>query len=210
LRGNNPVAVPVAAEIKMTPMHQVSDEGGYLKGQLLVAMPTMGDPRFERSVIYLFAHSEKGAMGLVVNKILSSITFPELMSQLDIKPGPLAQEVVVHFGGPVETGRGFVLHSDDYQLEATGTIDDGVALTATVDVLKAIADGVGPRRSLLALGYAGWAPGQLDAEIQANGWLSVPADEDLLFGSNLLEKWPRAVAKLGVDVSRLSGAAGHA
>jgi putative transcriptional regulator len=191
-------------------MERVSGTDGYLKGQLLVAMPTMGDPRFERTVIYLFAHSESGAMGLVINKALDSITFPDLMGQLKITPGVPEQQIVVHFGGPVETGRGFVLHSADYQRDATVVVDEDVALTATVDVLKAMASGRGPRRSLLALGYAGWAPGQLDAEIQANGWLHVPPDEELLFGRNLGEKWPRAVAKLGIDVSRLSGAAGHA
>jgi putative transcriptional regulator len=191
-------------------MERVSGTDGYLKGQLLVAMPTMGDPRFERTVIYLFAHSESGAMGLVVNKALDNITFPDLLSQLKITPGVTEQPIVVHFGGPVETGRGFVLHSTDYQRDATVVVDEDVALTPTVDVLKAIASGRGPRRSLLALGYAGWAPGQLDAEIQANGWLHVPPDEELLFSPNLGEKWPRAVAKLGIDVGRLSGAAGHA
>ncbi|HYM33642.1 MAG TPA: YqgE/AlgH family protein [Candidatus Cybelea sp.] len=189
---------------------QQDDNGGYLKGQLLVAMPTMGDPRFERSVIYLFAHSEAGAMGLVVNKVLDKITFPDLMGQLGIKKIPAEQRIAVHFGGPVDTGRGFVLHSADYVRDATVVVGDNLALTATIDVLKSIAAGQGPRRRLLALGYAGWAPGQLDAEIQANGWLHVSADDDLIFSPNLSEKWPRAVAKLGIDVSRLSGAAGHA
>ena len=191
-------------------MRRRAETNGYLKGQLLVAMPTMNDPRFERTVIYMFAHSETVTMGLVVNKPLDAITFPELMSQLKIDTGPAEQQTVVHFGGPVETGRGFVLHSTDYEREATVVVDNNVAITATVDVLKAIATGHGPRRSLLALGYAGWAPGQLHAEIQANGWLNVPADEELIFSPNLAEKWPRAIAKLGIDVSRLSGAAGHA
>lgn len=191
-------------------MESTNDNGGYLEGQLLVAMPSMQDPRFERAVIYLFAHSPSGAMGLVVNKVLDSITFPDLLGQLDIDPGPQDEQILVHFGGPVETGRGFVLHSVDYIRDATMLVGENVALTATVDVLRAIAAGRGPRRSLLALGYAGWAPGQLDAEIQANGWLSVPADEEIIFETLLPEKWSRAVAKLGVDVSRLSGNAGHA
>ena len=191
-------------------MKQPVTDSSYLDGQLLVAMPGMGDPRFERTVIYLFAHSPSGAMGLVVNKALDSITFPDLMQQLNIDPGPQAEQIIVHFGGPVETGRGFVLHSADYVRDATMMIGDGMALTATVDVLKAIAAGEGPRRSLLALGYAGWAPGQLDAELQANGWLVVPSDEDLVFGPDLGSKWPAAVAKLGIDLSHLSGEAGHA
>ena len=191
-------------------MTQTLADGPYLKGQFLVAMPGMNDPRFARSVIYLFAHSASGAMGLVVNKPLDTITFSELLQQLGIDPGPDHEQITLHFGGPVETGRGFVLHSSDYVRDATMMIGEDMALTATIDVLKAIAAGQGPRRSLLALGYAGWAPGQLDAEIQGNGWLVVPADQDLVFGGNLGSKWPRAVAKLGIDLSQLSGDAGHA
>jgi len=191
-------------------MGKHADDDLYLEGQLLVAMPTMTDPRFERTVIYLFAHSAAGAMGLVVNKPLDNITFPDLMNQLGIEPPPVEQQIAVHFGGPVDTGRGFVLHSTDYVRDATMMVGDKVALTATIDVLKAIAAGQGPRRKLLALGYAGWAPGQLDAEMQANGWLNVPADEDIVFDHNLANKWPRAVAKLGIDLSHLSGQAGHA
>ena len=191
-------------------MAKQSKDDTYLEGQLLVAMPTMTDPRFERTVIYLFAHSAAGAMGLVVNKALDNITFPDLMSQLGIEPPPVDQQIAVHFGGPVDTGRGFVLHSTDYVRDATMMVGDKVALTATVDVLKAIAAGNGPKRRLLALGYAGWAPGQLDAEMQANGWLNVPADEDIVFDRNLAGKWQRAVAKLGIDLSHLSVEAGHA
>lgn len=187
-----------------------TNENGYLEGQLLVAMPAMVDARFAHSVIYLFAHSSSGAMGLVVNKALDGITFPDVIRQLGIESGPVDRQIRVHFGGPVETGRGFVLHSADYQHEATLRVGQDVALTTTIDVLKAIASGYGPRRRLLALGYAGWAPGQLDAEIQANGWLSVPADDELIFGPNLDAKWTRAMGKLGIDPSHLASQSGHA
>ncbi len=188
----------------------MTTSSGYLEGQMLVAMPQMTDPRFAKSVIYMCAHSADGAMGLVVNKQISSITFPDLLRQLDVDAGSSTEHIRVHFGGPVESGRGFVLHSDDYMQDATLVVDQGIALTATVDVLKAIALGKGPQRSLLALGYAGWAPGQLDAEIHANGWLNVDADEDLIFGSDSGGKWQKAMKKLGIDLTMLSGAAGRA
>ena len=149
-------------------------------------------------------------MGLVVNKVIDTIKFPDLLRQLNIEPVAPSSIIQVHFGGPVETGRGFVLHSDDYHKDATLVIRNGIALTATVDVLRAIAEGQGPRRSLLALGYAGWAPGQLDAELQANGWLTCAADENLVFGGDLDAKWGGAVRKIGVDPTKLSSLAGHA
>lgn len=183
---------------------------GYLEGQLLIAMPTMGDPRFERTVIFMCAHSAQGAMGLVVNKLATQITFRELLDQLSVDAPAVQRDIRVHFGGPVETGRGFVLHSADYQQESTLLVGKQVGLTATVDILRAIADGAGPRLGLLALGYAGWAPGQLDSEIQANGWLNAPADLELLFDGELDTKWERALHKVGVDVSFLSSDAGHA
>ena len=183
---------------------------GYLTGQLLVAMPQMRDPRFARSVIYMCAHNADGAMGLVVNRRVGSITFDDLLQQLGIGPNRRNDEIRIHFGGPVEQGRGFVLHSADYQQSGTMRVDDGVALTATLDILKEMAAGGGPRRSLLALGYAGWGPGQLDAEIQANGWLQVPADEALVFDEDIDNKWERAIGKIGIDFSMLSGDAGHA
>ncbi len=189
--------------------HATAD-AGYLTGQLLVAMPQMRDPRFARSVIYMCAHSAEGAMGLVVNRRAGSISFDDLLQQLEIGPNHRSDDIRVHFGGPVEQGRGFVLHSSDYLHSGTLRVDDHVALTATLDILKQLAAGGGPRRSLLALGYAGWGPGQLDAEIQANGWLSVPADEELLFDDALDNKWQRAITKIGIDFSMLSGDAGHA
>ncbi len=183
---------------------------GYLTGQLLIAMPNMRDPRFARSVIYVCAHNADGAMGLVVNRLIGSVTFPDLLEQLGIEGGTACEEIRVHFGGPVESGRGFVLHSGDYRHDSTLQVDEEMALTATVDILTDIAQGRGPRCSLLALGYAGWGPGQLDSEIQANGWLNVAADETLVFDDELESKWERAIGKLGIDVSLLSGEAGHA
>lgn len=191
-------------------MSEMDSSSGYLTGQLLVAMPQMQDPRFERSVIYVCAHTADGAMGLVVNKLMDSLSFEDLLSQLNIDGDEASDEIRVHFGGPVETGRGFVLHSADYVQDGTLVIDDNVALTATIDVLRSIADGDGPRHSLLALGYAGWGAGQLDDEIQANGWLSVPADDSLVFGGNLDTRWEAAMGKLGVNVNMLSGEAGRA
>jgi putative transcriptional regulator len=191
---------------------------GYLDGQFLVAMPAMTDKRFARSVIYVCAHSVQGAMGLIVNQRAPHITFPELLGQLSITgedgDGGLDADLVdmdVHVGGPVETGRGFVLHSSDYfAADSTLPIDDGVSLTASVDILKAIAVGKGPDRAILALGYAGWRPGQLESEIQANGWLHCPADHDLLFDRDLDQKYSRAMSKIGIDPSHLVSEAGHA
>jgi putative transcriptional regulator len=186
------------------------EETDGLAGQLLVAMPQMQDPRFARTVIFLCAHTPEGAMGLVVNRLVHSITFPDLLEQLGVEPALGGNEIRVHFGGPVESGRGFVLHTADYNREGTLPINSGIALTATVDILRDIARGTGPRQRLLALGYAGWGPGQLDAEIQANGWLQVPADEQLVFGGDLDNKWEQALAKLGIDFGRLSSESGHA
>ena len=182
----------------------------YLTGQLLIAMPGMSDPRFVKTVIYMCAHSEEGAMGLVINKPMPSITFVQLLDQLGIDCSDAMDDDKVHFGGPVESGRGFVLHSDDFQHEGTMVVDNGIALSATIDVLRAIAQGGGPRLHMLALGYAGWGPGQLDAEIQANGWLHAPADDTLVFDKDLSSKWERAIAKLGISPAMLSGDAGHA
>lgn len=184
--------------------------GTSLEGQILIAMPSMGDPRFERTVILMCAHSPQGAMGLVVNKLIDHITFPELLKQLGIPVGDGVEQIHVHFGGPVETGRGFVLHSTDYVQAGTLGINGDIGLTPTIDILKAIAAGEGPRHSLLALGYAGWGPGQLDSEMQANAWLSAPADLELLFECRLDQRWSRALGKLGIDITRLSSEAGHA
>ena len=191
-------------------MSESLKDSGYLTGQMLIAMPQMQDPRFVRTLVYVCAHTAEGAMGLVVNRLFTSLSFPDLLEQLNIKPTPICDQIRVHFGGPVEPGRGFVLHSTDYVQETTLLVDELVGLTATVDVLKAIAESQGPRSSLLALGYAGWAAGQLDGEIRENAWLNVSADEELLFGTAIENKWERAIAKIGVDFSMLSGEAGHA
>src|SRR5580765_4023158 len=195
-----------------------SSDNGYLDGQILIAMPVMSDPRFERSVIYLCAHSAEGAMGIIVNRPAGSIDFPGLLVQLDIikkadqiKLPENAETMRVLKGGPVETGRGFVLHSSDFFIQdATLRIDEEICLTATVDILKAIAKGAGPKHAILALGYAGWAPGQLEDEIQHNGWLHCDADEELIFGDDVDEKYQRALRKIGIDLAMLSNEAGHA
>jgi putative transcriptional regulator len=189
--------------------NQIPDDST-LTGQLLVAMPHMADSRFARTVVYLCAHSAEGAMGLVVNRLIDSLSFHSLLDQLGLEANGEALEMPVHFGGPVESSRGFVLHSADYIQDSTLVIDEDIALTATIDVLKAIASGAGPRQRVLALGYAGWGAGQLDAEIQANGWLMVPADHELVFGVDNDTKWERSMAKIGIDLSLLSTQAGHA
>lgn len=185
-------------------------EEGYLTGQLLIAMPNIGDPRFNRSVIYLCAHSADGAMGLVINKPADEIGFDELLSQLGVLGEETHDKVEVYAGGPVETGRGFVLHTDDYCQDSTLLVADGLGLTATIDILRAIASGNGPSQCLLALGYAGWSAGQLENELQTNGWLSVDADPMILFESKSDAKWGQAIAKVGVDVSFLSNDSGRA
>ena len=177
---------------------------------MLIAMPQMRDPRFARSVIFMCAHTVEGAMGLVINRLFDAMTFPELLDQLGIEPTRRCDRIQIHFGGPVESGRGFVLHSADYMQDTTLLVDENVGLTATIDVLKAIADGEGPRHSMLALGYAGWGAGQLDGEIRDNVWLVAPTTQSLLFGHDLEHKWQQAMASLGIDFGMLSGQAGHA
>ncbi|HEY8125020.1 MAG TPA: YqgE/AlgH family protein [Methylocystis sp.] len=193
-------------------------ERRFLDGQLLIAMPSMLDQRFARSVIYLCAHSEEGAMGIVVNQPARVRNFPDLLVQLQviapqerISLPSRAEDIQVLSGGPVQTDRGFVLHTPDFFLDnSTLPIDDGVSLTATIDILRAIAAGRGPDRALLALGYAGWDPGQLEEEIQRNGWLNCPTDPALLFDHDLETKYARALRSIGVDPQRLSTHAGHA
>lgn len=194
---------------------QDEEESGFLEGQLLIAMPTMTDPRFQRAVIYICAHSEDGAMGLIINRAAENLSAPELLQRLGISTdiedsSENTIELPVQFGGPVEKGRGFVLHSPDYFVEdSTLEIDDDISLTATLDILRAIAEGRGPERALLALGYAGWSPGQLESEIHANGWLNSDPDPDIVFGDALETKYERALAKLGIDLSHLASDAGH-
>jgi putative transcriptional regulator len=191
---------------------------GYLDGQLLIAMPGMSDERFARAVIFICAHSAEGAMGIVLNRPAADLSLPDLLVQLDIVPEAdrirLPTEVgkmQVLMGGPVETSRGFVLHSPDFHIDqSTLPIDDSICLTATIDILRAIARGQGPRNAVLALGYAGWSAGQLESEIQANGWLNCPADTELIFNSAADTRYLLALRKIGIDPGMLSMDAGHA
>lgn len=189
-----------------------------LEGQLLIAMPNMTDGRFDHSVIYVCSHSEQGAMGLVLNQISRHLSLEDLFLQLNIlnedtaiRLPPKLREMNVHKGGPVEVERGFVLHSDDFVIDkATLPISGGICLTATLEILRAMAEGNGPEQAMLALGYSGWAPGQLESEIQENGWLTGPADPDLVFDPVYDDKWQRALVSMGVDPMMLVGDAGHA
>ncbi|MBN2751731.1 MAG: YqgE/AlgH family protein [Rhodospirillaceae bacterium] len=182
----------------------------YLTGQCLIAMPGMPDPRFEHTVVYLCAHSEEGAMGLILNRELADMPITRLMEQLNISITPNIENMRVHFGGPVDSARGFVLHSADFMSEASMLVDSRHALTSTMDILRAVAEGRGPRHSLMVLGYAGWGAGQLDAEIKDNAWLIAPPDDALLFGPDNAKKWRNALEKLGIDVAKLSSLSGNA
>ena len=192
--------------------------GDSLQGQLLIAMPGMQDKRFARSVVYMCTHNKDGAMGLIINQHAQHISFPDLLVQARILPEnarrmvpPAVMAMKVHVGGPDETGRGFVLHTREYRgTDSTVVIDGEVALTATIDILRAIARGKGPDRSLLALGCAGWGSGQLEREMGANGWLHGPADKDLVFDNQLDHKYERALARIGVSSAHLVAEAGHA
>lgn len=186
------------------------DDETTLRGRLLIAAPSIGDPRFDRTVIYMCAHSaDKGAMGLVVNKPVDGLDFKDLFEQLDIEDVSI-DALPVHYGGPVETSRGFVLHTSDYGADDGAAVTDDVSLTATLDILREIAAGGGPEKRILALGYSGWAPGQLEDEIKASGWLVAEADNAILFDADMDKKWTQALAKIGVDASFLSGQSGSA
>jgi len=193
-----------------------SAERGFLDDQFLIAMPGMKDDRFARSVIYICAHSDEGAMGLIINQA-QQMLFPDLLVQLGIlkeqeaiRLPQEARDFVVRNGGPVDRSRGFVLHSGDYRVESSLTVSDDVCLTATVDILRAISAGRGPRHALMALGYSGWGAGQLESEIAQNGWLTCPANTELLFDPDIDRKYDRILAAIGIDVAHLSAAAGHA
>ncbi|MDV7142223.1 YqgE/AlgH family protein [Tropicimonas sp. TH_r6] len=182
-----------------------------LSGKLLIAMPGMGDPRFDHAVIYLCAHSEDGAMGLIVNQAAADLAFGDLLEQLEIDASDESLPTQIHVGGPVEHGRGFVLHSGEYDLpDSTLRVDADFGMTATLEVLEDMAMRRGPARALLALGYSGWAPGQLEDEIGQNGWLTCDASPDLVFGTENAQKWEKALAVLGVDPLTLSASAGRA
>ena len=182
-----------------------------LAGKLLIAMPGMGDPRFDKSVIYMCAHSDEGSMGLIVNKPAPGVKMDDLLDQLSIPKGPGSRGLMVHFGGPVEHGRGFVLHSADYtQNESTLQVDERFGMTATRDILQDMAAGTGPDQRIVALGYAGWGAGQLDAEIHRNGWLTCDATPQIVFAAENTAKWTAALKSLGIDPLTLSATAGRA
>ncbi len=189
-------------------------DASYLTGKLLLAMPAIGDPRFHRSVIYVCAHDENGAMGLVINYPAPALKFASLLEQLgissDIEVDVKDLDLPVLNGGPVETSRGFLLHSNDFIQEDTVNVDDDFSITGTTDALKAVADGQGPDKALFILGYAGWTPGQLEQELQQNAWLVVDPDPTLIFASNAEDKWMMAMDKLGLDPALLSGEMGSA
>lgn len=189
---------------------------GFLDDHFLIAMPGMKDDRFARTVIYVCAHSEEGAMGLIINQA-QKMRFPDLIVQLGIikeheaiRLPDRARNFVVRNGGPVDRSRGFVLHSDDYRVESSLPVSEEVCLTATVDILRAISAGRGPRHALMALGYSGWGAGQLEEEIAQNGWLTCPADMGLLFDADIDRKYDRILASIGVNLTHLSMSAGHA
>jgi putative transcriptional regulator len=182
----------------------------WLTGNLLIAMPTMEDPRFTRSVILICSHNEDGAMGIVINKLFGALNFSALMEQLEMEASLPAPDIDVHSGGPVEPGRGFVLHSLDYTAETTGRVTPEIGLTSTIDILRDMAKLEGPAQALLALGYAAWSGGQLEAELQQNGWLVLPAKSELVFDRALESKWERALAGLGITPALFSGEAGRA
>jgi putative transcriptional regulator len=184
---------------------------GFLLGKLLVALPGMPDPRFEKTVIFMCAHSDQGAMGLIVNKPFEGLSFREMLAKLDLVVTANTPDPPILFGGPVGTGQGFVLHTSEYAGgEATMPVTSEISLTATIDILRAIAEGRGPERSLFALGYAGWGPGQIEGELTSNGWITCEADQRIVFGHDCEGKWRAALASLGADITGLSSDAGRA
>lgn len=198
--------------VTQAPVRKRAVEGeNFLEGKLLIALPGMPDPRFEKSVIYMCAHSVEGAMGIMINRAVEGVQFRELMEKLELDVASEVNDVPILYGGPVETGRGFVLHSGDYEsADSTLSVSDDVSLTATIDILRALGQGKGPKKALFALGYAGWGPGQIEDEIRANGWLHCDSDAKLLFESQLGSRWKEALRKLGIDASGLTAHAGQA
>jgi putative transcriptional regulator len=185
------------------------DEPKFLTGQLLLAMPGIGDPRFEKAVIAMCVHDEEGALGIGLGRIVPRIGFHDLLKQLDIEPG-VAPDVAIHLGGPVEPQRGFILHSLDWGGEGSVQVADRWVLTATLGILKAIAEGRGPTRWIAALGYAGWGPGQLEQELCSNGWFATPGSDELLYGSDVDSRWSRAFSGAGIDPRMLTSDFGTA
>jgi putative transcriptional regulator len=183
---------------------------GFLEGKFLIALPGMPDPRFERSVILMCAHSSEGAMGLIVNKPVDGMPLSHLLGKLGIKVTANRVDTPVLFGGPVETERGLILHSSEYGGTQSTRVTQEVSLTGTIDVLHAIAQGRGPHQAMFALGYAGWGPGQIEEEIRHNSWVHCDFDNAILFDLESDAKWAAALRKLGIDLSGLSSQAGRA
>lgn len=193
LRWSLPLAL--CAALVGLPFPLTAQEGRHLAGRLLVATPELGDPNFSHTVIYMVEHDENGAMGLVVNRPLAKGPIADLLKGLHAESDEAQGEIIIHFGGPVQPGKGFVLHSDDYISDSTIVGSSGIAVTAQVEIVQAIARGKGPQKSIFLLGYAGWAPGQLEAEIAEGGWFSIPLEESLIFEGDPATKWERALAR---------------
>lgn len=190
---------------------ELDTNDGFLLGKLLVALPGMPDPRFEKSVILMCAHSDQGAMGIIVNKPFEGLSFRDLVERLDVKVTADTPDPPILFGGPVGTGQGFVLHSSEFgNGEATMPVTSEISLTATIEILRAIAEGRGPQKSLFALGYAGWGPGQIENELMSNGWIPCDVQKDILFDLDCALKWQAALGSIGADISGLSAEAGRA
>ena len=183
---------------------------GYLTGQLLVAMPQMKDPRFTHAVVYICGHDEHGAMGLIINKMIDKVNLSDLLKQMSMKTSSNSAEIPIYYGGPLDMGRGFVLHSDDYKHENSINVSDGIALSATLDILTLIADNSGPQHQLCLLGYAGWNAGQLESELQQNSWLQITAHRDIIFSNTIEDKWRQAIQSIGFSPEDLALDAGHA
>jgi putative transcriptional regulator len=201
---------PLKSDQHMSQALQYDQNHGYLTGKLLVAMPYIQDQRFYHAVIYICGHDESGAMGLIINKQLASVGFKDLLDQIKIEHDVSTPDAPIYYGGPVEVGRGFVLHTIDYLAEASVTINNNFALTATLEILRAISQLHGPRNALVALGYVGWTADQLETEIQNNDWLVIDAHEDIIFNKNHELIWQNAMASIGVNPSYIITETGHA
>ncbi len=180
-----------------------------LTGQFLISMPSLEDERFEKTVIYMCAHSKDGAMGIIINKKIDYDLYPDLLEQLGIDKPMLNKKLLIRYGGPVESGRGFVLHSDEVMQKETLTISNGIALTSTSEFFEDLSKGKGPKHIILALGYAGWGPGQIELELASNSWLTLEADSDFIFDERVSNKWKDAYGLLGVDTNKLSFNSGN-
>lgn len=212
-RGGKGVAAATARGIfhTMAKDNRSIEGANFLEGKLLIALPGMSDPRFEKSVIFMCAHSAEGAMGLIVNKPIEGLGFQDLVKNLNIRVKSNAPDSPVLFGGPVDTGRGFVLHSSEYRSgDGTMPVTSEISLTATLDILRAMAEGQGPEQAAFTLGYAGWGPGQIEDEIRLNGWVHCDADSKIIFDTDMVGKWSAALRKLGIDLSLLSTNSGRA